>query len=78
MVKNVSQISTFQEIAWDFSLHFVKGNVNSVSDAEISFRKIFKHFLEHLIIISLIVLLHCLDEMSSKVLSYAFVHAVNV
>lgn len=59
-------------------LNFVKGNVNNVSDAEISFGTIFKHFLERLIIISLIVLLCFLDEMSSKVLLYAFVHAVNL
>lgn len=59
-------------------LNFVKGNGNNVSDAEISFGTIFKHFLECLVIISLIVLLCFLDAMSSKVLLYAFVQAVNL
>lgn len=78
MAENASQLSTFQDIDWDVSLHFVKGSGNNISDAEISFGIIFKHFLERLIIICLIAFLHCLDEMSSKVLLYTFVHAVNL
>lgn len=56
MAKIVSQFSTLQEIDLDVSMHlnFVKGNRKSVSDAEISFRSIFKHFLDCLFIIS-----HC-------------------
>lgn len=46
-------------------MHFIKGSGPNVSDAEISFGTIFKHFLEHLIIVSLIVHLNCLDEMSN-------------
>lgn len=46
MVKNVPQFSTFQGIDLDVSMHlnFVEGNGNNVSDAEITFGTIFKHF----------------------------------
>lgn len=52
-------------------MHFIKANGTNVSDAEISFGTIFKHFLEYLIIIPLIVLLHCLDEMSNIICTYS-------
>lgn len=54
-------------------LNFVKMNGNNVYDSKISFGTILKHFLKCLI--CLIVLLHCLDEMPSKVFLYALVHA---
>lgn len=48
-------------------------NGNNVYDSKISFGTILKHFLKCLI--CLIVLLHCLDEMPSKVSLYALIRA---